>query len=59
MWCFDPRSNAWSELSCIGFIPSARKFHGAAIVDDVMYVFGGMTQDGQELGDLTAFRISS
>ncbi|RIB15652.1 hypothetical protein C2G38_2191879 [Gigaspora rosea] len=59
MWCFDPRTNTWSELSCIGFIPSARKFHGAAIVDDVMYIFGGMTQDGQELGDLTAFRISN
>ncbi|CAG8798905.1 26487_t:CDS:2, partial [Racocetra persica] len=59
MWCFDPRTNTWTELSCIGFIPSARKFHGAAIVDDVIYVFGGMTQDGKELGDLTAFRISN
>jgi hypothetical protein len=40
-------------LTCTGFIPSARYNHGSALVDDVIYVFGGRTYDEQELGDLT------
>lgn len=51
--------NAWSQLDCIGYIPAAREGHAAAIVDDVMYVFGGRTEEGTDLGDLAAFRISS
>jgi hypothetical protein len=49
----------WSELSCIGYIPSPREGHAAALVDDVVYVFGGRGVDGKDLGDLTAFKISS
>lgn len=44
---------------CIGFIPPAREGHAAAIVDDVMYIFGGRAADGEELGDLQAFMLSS
>lgn len=36
-----------------------REGHAACLVDDVMYVFGGRTEDGNDLGDLAAFRISS
>jgi hypothetical protein len=47
------------DLDCIGYIPAPREGHAAAIVDDVMYIFGGRTEGGADLGDLAAFRISS
>ncbi|KAH7126888.1 hypothetical protein B0J11DRAFT_526702 [Dendryphion nanum] len=59
VWTYDPRTNSWSELDCIGYIPVAREGHSAALVNDTMYIFGGRTQDGVDLGDLAAFRISS
>ncbi|RIA83176.1 hypothetical protein C1645_834209 [Glomus cerebriforme] len=59
VWCYDARANTWTELSCTGFIPHARYNHGSTIVDDVIYVFGGRTYDEQELGDLTAYRITN
>jgi hypothetical protein len=47
------------QLDCIGYIPAPREGHSAAIVNDVMYIFGGRTEQGEDLGDLAAFRISS
>ena len=40
-WSFDVATRTWKEIHCIGFIPAAREGHAAALVDDVMYVFGG------------------
>lgn len=59
VWSYDSRTNSWSQLECIGYIPTAREGHAAALVGDVMYVFGGRTEEGNDLGDLAAFRISS
>jgi DNA repair exonuclease SbcCD ATPase subunit len=59
VWTYEPRSNTWTELDCIGYIPVAREGHSAALVNDTMYVFGGRTQEGVDLGDLAAFRITS
>lgn len=59
VWSYDPRTNSWTQLECIGYIPAAREGHAAALVGDVMYVFGGRTEEGNDLGDLAAFRISS
>ncbi|KAF2090070.1 hypothetical protein K490DRAFT_62943 [Saccharata proteae CBS 121410] len=59
VWCYDPRTNVWTELDCIGYIPLAREGHAAAIVNDTMYIFGGRTREGTDLGDLAAFRITS
>ncbi|KAG9714784.1 hypothetical protein KCU59_g20146, partial [Aureobasidium melanogenum] len=50
---------SWSQLECIGYIPVAREGHAAALVGDVMYVFGGRTEEGNDLGDLAAFRITT
>jgi N-acetylneuraminic acid mutarotase len=58
-WAFDLNTRQWAELQCIGFIPSPREGHAAALVDDVVYVFGGRGVDGKDLGDLAAFKISS
>lgn len=59
VWCYDPTINQWAQLDCIGYIPVPREGHAAALVDDVMYIFGGRTEEGADLGDLAAFRISS
>ncbi|KAI0152990.1 hypothetical protein GGR57DRAFT_503123 [Xylariaceae sp. FL1272] len=59
VWCYDPMINKWDQLDCIGYIPLPREGHAAALIDDVMYVFGGRTEEGSDLGDLAAFRISS
>ena len=59
VWTFDPKACAWTQLDCIGYIPAPREGHSAALVNDVMYVFGGRTEEGTDLGDLAAFRISS
>lgn len=58
-WQFDVPTRTWKEVTCIGFIPVPREGHAAALVDDVMYVFGGRGVDGKDLGDLAAFKISS
>ncbi|KII94183.1 hypothetical protein PLICRDRAFT_99563 [Plicaturopsis crispa FD-325 SS-3] len=57
-WAFDVSTRKWSELQCIGFIPPPREGHAAALVDDVIYVFGGRGVDGKDLNDLAAFKIS-
>ncbi|ORX40151.1 hypothetical protein BD324DRAFT_648753 [Kockovaella imperatae] len=58
-WCFDIATGAWTELSCIGYIPVPREGHAAAIVDDVIYIIGGRDVNGKDLGDLAAFRITN
>ncbi|KKA23548.1 Cell polarity protein (Tea1) [Rasamsonia emersonii CBS 393.64] len=59
VWSYDPRTNLWTQLDCTGFIPSPREGHAAALVGDVMYIFGGRTEEGMDLGDLAAFRITT
>ncbi|OKL60507.1 hypothetical protein UA08_04263 [Talaromyces atroroseus] len=59
VWSYDPRTNQWTELDCIGFVPSPREGHAAALVGDYMYVFGGRNEEGMDLGDLSAFRITT
>ena len=59
VWSYDPITNSWTCLDCIGYIPAPREGHATTIVDDVMYIFGGRTEEGTDLGDLAAFRISS
>ena len=58
-WSFDISTRKWTELQCIGSIPSPRTTHAAVLVDDVMYVFGGRAAGGTIFGDLTASNLSS
>lgn len=59
VWSYDHIANSWTEIDCVGFIPAPREGHASALVSDVMYVFGGRTDEGMDLGDLSAFRIST
>ena len=58
-WSFNISTRKWTELECTGSIPSPRASHAAALIDDVIYVFGGLTEDYTSLGDLTALNLSS
>ncbi|KAF7981180.1 hypothetical protein HWV62_34967 [Athelia sp. TMB] len=58
-WAFDITTRKWTELQCIGYIPSPREGHAAALVDDVVYVFGGRGVDGKDLNDLAAFKLTN
>ncbi|KAG2737490.1 galactose oxidase, partial [Suillus brevipes Sb2] len=58
-WSYDTDTRTWSELQCIGFIPSPREGHAAAVVDDVIYIFGGRGIDGKDLSELAAFKMST
>ena len=49
----------WRQLDCAGQIPQGREGHAAAVVDGVMYVFGGRDAEGSDLGDLIALSIAS
>ena len=57
-WSFDTSTRKWTELQCIGSIPSPRPYHAAVLVGDVMYVFGGYTTKIY-LDDLYALQLSS
>lgn len=58
-WSFNLQTRIWTELNCIGFIPHAREGHAAAIIGNVVYIFGGRGVDGMDLSDLVAFKISN
>ncbi|KAG0703625.1 hypothetical protein DFH29DRAFT_998279 [Suillus ampliporus] len=59
IWSYDTNTRTWTELQCTGFIPSPQEGHATAVVDDVIYIFGGRGVDGKDLGDLAAFNISN
>ena len=50
-WLFDVSTRKWTELQCTGYIPSPCEGHAAALVNYVMYVFGGCGVDRTDLGD--------
>jgi hypothetical protein len=58
-WLFESSTRKWTELQCTGDIPSPRDGHAAAVVDNVVYIFGGRGVDGAKLADLLAFELSS
>jgi N-acetylneuraminic acid mutarotase len=58
-WSFNISTRKWTELQCTGSIPSPRAGHTAVLIDDVMYVFGGLSNDKTYLDDLTALDLSS
>ena len=58
-WSFNVSTRKWTELQCTGSIPSPRASRATALIDDVMYLFGGSNIDGTYLGDLTALNLSS
>ena len=58
-WSFDPCSGEWLKLECIGQLPSPRSRHGAAIIGDIMYIYGGKEMEGAVLNDFYALKLTS
>ncbi len=58
-WLFELSTQKWTELQCTGYILYPHEGHAIALVNDVMYVFGGHGIDGYDLSDLIAFELSS
>jgi hypothetical protein len=50
-WVFDVVTKRWTELKCVGWIPTPREGHAAALVEDFMYIFGGRGADGEDISD--------
>ncbi|KAL0087720.1 hypothetical protein J3Q64DRAFT_1638131 [Phycomyces blakesleeanus] len=57
IWTFHLAEQCWSKIPAVGYIPAAREYAACALIDDLIYVFGGKGRDGVKLGDLCAFRI--
>ena len=58
-WSFNISTRKWTEIQCTGSIPSPRASCATVLIDDVMYVFGGIAVDETRLGDLMALNLSS
>lgn len=65
LWRFDrlvlaSGANPWQRIPWQGGeLPTPRERHAAAMVDGVMYVFGGIDQSGRYLDDLWAFNTKN
>ncbi|KAI8971129.1 hypothetical protein BDB01DRAFT_730974 [Pilobolus umbonatus] len=59
MWYLDLNTYNWYHIETTGRIPPPRHCCGAALVDDTIYIFGGIGSNNNCLNDLYAFRIRS
>ncbi|CAF9936083.1 Negative regulator of mitotic exit [Imshaugia aleurites] len=48
-------SNGWTQLRGSSYFPEGRESHAAAVVDGVMFIFGGCNKEGRDLGDLHGY----
>ncbi|CAI2176843.1 473_t:CDS:10 [Funneliformis geosporum] len=58
-WCYDISTKEWTEITCNNVIPAPRESHGSALVNDIIFIFGGRTKEGKELSELAAYGINS
>ncbi|KAJ8101360.1 hypothetical protein POJ06DRAFT_251290 [Lipomyces tetrasporus] len=58
-WCFDPVTGTWKQLSCVGYFPKPCEGHKAAIVGDVMYIFGGRSLEGTNQRNLASLKLTT
>lgn len=57
LWAYDVDDNAWSELHPVNPGPSPRSRPAAWIIDDKLYIFGGINQFFQVLDDLWVYDV--
>lgn len=46
LFCFHAETRAWEELILTGEVPSSRHSHAAAVVNDSLFIHGGILEDG-------------
>lgn len=49
----------WTELIPWGYTPRARKSHSSIVAAGMMYVFGGIGDSGETLGDFVALNLTT
>lgn len=59
IWALDLKTYEWTQVGAVGYIPAPRESSAAALVGDIIYIFGGRGVNGCGLGDLCAFRIKT
>jgi N-acetylneuraminic acid mutarotase len=59
LWAYDVDANAWIELHPANAGPQARSRPSAWMVDDKLYVFGGVTSFFQVLNDLWVYDVAA
>ncbi|KAG0309489.1 Negative regulator of mitotic exit [Dissophora globulifera] len=58
IWCYDPQTNKWEAIPAYGTLPMGRQGHTTTVINDTMYIHGGMNFEDQLLGDVCAFRFN-
>lgn len=58
LWKYDVGSDAWSQLSPSGSLPSARFGHSAVTYGGKIYIFGGQLSGGSKVNDLWVYDIA-
>eukprot|EP00300_Choanocystis_sp_HF-7_P039484 c5831_g1_i1.p1 GENE.c5831_g1_i1~~c5831_g1_i1.p1 ORF type:complete len:1289 (+),score=196.02 c5831_g1_i1:22-3888(+) len=56
---FEIGAKLWSVLKIEGISPPQRTFHGAVVVDDDLYVFGGRAENGTVFNDVWRLSLTS
>ncbi|KAF9198060.1 Negative regulator of mitotic exit, partial [Haplosporangium sp. Z 27] len=51
IWCYDPLINQWEAVPAFGVLPTSRQGHATCVVEDTMYIYGGMNHEDQLLAD--------
>ena len=59
VWEYDPAQNAWTELVVAGAEPEPRVFHSVVASGDELFVYGGTDLNGDALGDLWSFDVTT
>ncbi|KAI8992545.1 hypothetical protein BDB01DRAFT_738618 [Pilobolus umbonatus] len=58
IWSYDLHTGLWTRLEINGYIPQPRESCASSMVGDIIYIVGGRGENGVELNDLSAFKIS-
>jgi len=59
IWEYDITKEEWKKLEVKGKIPEGRSCHAAVLQDNSMFIYGGINEDDDSLGDLWEFNLTT
>ena len=57
--CFDPNIENWTNPQCFGSIPTPRAFHASAIINDKVWLLGGISHARDCTGKMFELKMNS
>ena len=57
--CFDPNTETWTNPQCFGSIPTPRAFHASAIINDKVWLLGGISRARDCTGEMFELKMNS